>query len=849
MNNNYTNNAQKALENSANESSRMKCSFIETGHIVLGILRIPSCTAYQIINDFVPNITSFKAEVEQAIKNNNPSVVSIGNSNMPFSSDATGVLMLGRLAARDTMSSAMGTIHLLMGITKLKRSSVKDLLAFYGIDYNTVRQYYIKNISQEENKKNTPSINSEINFIFPMANIGGDSSEDREYNTPKKNSKRNSKDNDNEIHYLESFGKNLSLAAQRGDLDPVVGREKEMERVIQILSRRKKNNPVLVGEAGVGKSAIAEGIAIKIANKDVPYTIADKVIYALDLASIVAGTKYRGQFEERLKGLITEIQKNPNIIVFIDEIHTIVGAGSAEGSLDASNILKPALARGEIQCLGATTLEEYRKHFETDKALERRFQKVLIEPESINESIEILHNIKSRYEEFHKIKYTDAAIEACVKLTDRYVSDKFLPDKAIDALDEAGARAHVKGVQIPKELSEIEQQMQQTRLEQKKYEETQQYEQANIFKNKYEALKDAYNTKKEKWEEDLKNNPIIVDEQDIANVISSMTGVAVDKVSKDETKKLLDIEKILKNKIIGQDDAIEKIAKAVKRSRTGLKDPNRPIGSFIFVGPTGVGKTFLAKSLAEYLFDSDKNLIRIDMSEYMEKYSVSRLIGSPPGYVGYDEGGQLTEKVRQHPYSIILFDEIEKAHKDVFNIMLQILDEGHITDSQGKKVDFKNTIIIMTSNVGSRTLQDFGTGVGFATRNMNENINEIRQGVIDKEIQKTFAPEFLNRIDDIIFFSALTEENLLKIIDIELSYLQKRIKEIGYTLNVSLGAKQYLLDLDRKKEFGARPIKRTIQKEIEDPLSDLLLSNHEDKKQIDVKVSNGKDKKLKIELN
>lgn len=857
MNSNFTSHAQEILKNSSDEAQRLKCPFIEPGHVVLAMLRIPSSTATQVLNMYIPNLPSFKSEIEQNLRKDNAIGIPTGSSNTPFSNETANMLMLSRLSAKETTSRFIGSLHLLMGITKLKSTPVKDTLALYGIDYKTLLNYYKQNIS-DNSPKESPTINGgKIEIILPLPATGDVNPEDiissnildvkGSLNDPRKRNKKQ-KDDSESNHYLDSFGKNLSLAAQKGELDPVVGREKEIDRVIQILSRRKKNNPVLVGEAGVGKSAIAEGIALKIAKNDVPYTLANKTLYAIDLAAIVAGTKYRGQFEERLKGLITELQKNPNIIIFIDEIHTIVGAGSAEGSLDASNILKPALARGEIQCLGATTLEEYRKHFENDKALERRFQKVVIEPETVEESIEILNNIKVKYEEFHKVKYTDAAIEACVKLSERYITDKFLPDKAIDALDEAGAKAHVKGIHLPKELSTLDEELKKTRKEQKQAEEAQQFEQANTFKNKYHALQDSYNTIKDKWEKQIKDNPIIVDEEDIAKVISSMTGVAVDKVSKDETKRLLEIEKILKKKIIGQDDAITKISKAVRRSRTGLKDPNRPIGSFIFVGPTGVGKTYLAKTLAEYLFDSDKNLVRIDMSEYMEKYAVSRLIGAPPGYVGYDEAGQLTEKVRQHPYSIVLFDEIEKAHKDVFNIMLQILDEGHITDSQGKRVDFKNTIIIMTSNVGSRTLQDFGTGVGFSTKQKVENQATLEQGVIDKEIQKTFAPEFLNRIDDIVFFSSLTNDNLLKIVDLEISALKKRIEEIGYTLSITNGAKQYILDLDTKREFGARPIRRAIQKEIEDPLAELILDNNTENRHIEIKMTGGKEKTLKIEI-
>ncbi len=853
MTNNFTDNAKEVIMNATNEAERLKSSFIDVGHLVLGMLRIKSCSANQIISKYVDDLSSFKDTVEKIIKTNDTISSAPNSGNIPLSDDYANVMKLATLESLFRKhQSKINTSHILAGILRLiDDNAIKNLLIENDITLDNIRDFQ----SSDTPKQISTSIE-----IF----MQGDDSDMLEKISgmglaalgpiqPPKRNKSSNKDNNQEdsdsTRYLNNFGKDLSKAAEEGKLDAIIGREDIIERVAQILSRRKKNNPILVGEAGVGKSAIAEGLAIHIAQKKVPYTLQNKRIFTLDLASVVAGTKYRGQFEERLRGLITELQKNPNLILFIDEIHTMIGAGNAEGGLDASNIFKPALARGEIQCIGATTNTEYRKYFESDSALERRFQKVLIEPTTVEQTIDILKNIKSYYEEYHKVKYTDAAIEACVRLTDRYINDRFLPDKAIDALDEAGARCHVKNVIIPQEMVDLEQQIDKAQKEKQLFKKNQQYEQCNAIKNQIAALQDSYFLQKKQWEQSLKDNPIIIDEDDIAKVISSMTGITVQKTDKDESKRLLDMDKIIKSKVIGQDEAVSKICKAVRRARTGLKDPNRPIGSFIFVGPTGVGKTYLAKTLADYLFGSKDNIIRIDMSEYMEKFNVSRLIGSAPGYVGYEESGQLTEQVRLHPYSIILFDEIEKAHKDVFNILLQILDEGRLTDSMGRTVDFKNTIIIMTSNVGSRTLKDFGTGVGFSTSVRVDNNKMLEQNVIDKDIQKTFAPEFLNRIDDIVFFNALNDENLLNIVDLELNSLRSRIKEIGYEINISKGAKQFILDMDENREFGARPIKRVIQKTIEDPLSELLLANHDSgKHRINIKISQGKNKELKFEI-
>ena len=628
------------------------------------------------------------------------------------------------------------------------------------------------------------------------------------------------KGDNNDTPVIDKYGKDITRAAADGGLDPVVGREKEIERLAQILSRRKKNNPVLIGEPGVGKSAIIEGLAKRIIDRKVARVLMDKRIVALDMAAIVAGTKYRGQFEERVKAIIDEVSKNPNVIMFIDEIHNIVGAGNAQGSMDAANLLKPALARGEFQCIGATTLDEYRKNIEKDGALERRFQKVIVDPTSPEETLEILHNIKDVYESHHGVCYTEKALEACVKLTDRYISDRFFPDKAIDALDEAGSRVHISKVVVPKEISELEDKIAQAQDNKFKAVQEQNFESAANYRDQQEKLKLELEDAKQKWEEELDNQRETVDESDVAEVVALMTGVPVQRIAQAEGIRLLGMGDELKHMIVGQDEAIDKIVKAIRRNRAGLRDPNRPIGSFMFLGPTGVGKTLLAKRLAEFLFNSQDALIRIDMSEYMEKFNVSRLVGAPPGYVGYEEGGQLTEKVRRHPYSVVLLDEVEKAHPDVFNMLLQVLDEGALTDSLGRKVNFKNTIVIMTSNIGTRELKDFGAGVGFNTSTLTR---ERSDAVIRKALNRSFSPEFLNRIDDIITFGSLNEENIMKIIDIELKSFYDRVEQNGLKLTITDEAKAYVANQGFDAQFGARPLKRAIQSYIEDPLSELLL--------------------------
>ena len=647
---------------------------------------------------------------------------------------------------------------------------------------------------------------------------------------------------------LDSYSRDLTKLAEEGKLDPIVGRLKEIERVSQILSRRKKNNPILIGEPGVGKSAIAEGLAIKIIQRKCSRVLFNKRIVTLDLASMVAGTKYRGQFEERIKALMGELEKNPDVILFIDEIHTMIGAGGASGSLDASNMFKPALARGEIQIIGATTIDEYRKHIEKDGALERRFQKVMVEPASVDETLEILGNIKDKYEDHHNVNYTDEAIKACVDLTSRYMSDRFLPDKAIDALDEAGSRVHISNIVVPKEVTDIEQKLSDIKDKKTEVVKGQRYEEAAKLRDVEKQLQKQLEDARKKWDEDTKENRQTVTEDNVAEVVSMMTGIPLQKVSQNENKKLAMMQEMMQGKVIGQDDAINKVVKAIQRGRVGLKDPNRPIGSFIFLGPTGVGKTELAKQLAKYLFDSEDSLIRVDMSEFMEKFAVSRLIGAPPGYVGHDEGGQLTEKVRRKPYSVILLDEIEKAHPEVFNILLQVLDDGQLTDSMGRKVNFKNTIIIMTSNTGSRKLKDFGTGVGFNTKSREGSKSVEEKSVVEKELKKTFAPEFLNRIDDVITFNSLEREEITKIITLEVDKLKTRVKDLEYELELTQGALDVIVENGFDPQYGARPLKRAIQRYVEDVLTEEIIANNPDKGSKLILDYNKEDDKMIVQI-
>ena len=699
--------------------------------------------------------------------------------------------------------------HVMLAMLRVESGFVSKLFKTMGIDYDVFKEQLLKERARMQSDYKEDS----------------DEDEDMGENDPLYNPYRQQGTSRSDTPVLDNFGIDITRAAEEGTLDPIVGREREIERLAQILSRRKKNNPVLIGEPGVGKSAIAEGLAIRIMQKKVSRVLFDKRVVALDIASIVAGTKYRGQFEERMKAILNELAKNKNIILFIDEIHTIVGAGGSGGSLDAANMLKPALSRGEIQCIGATTLDEYRQNIEKDGALERRFQKVLVEATTLEETIEILNNIKSRYEDHHNVRYTPAAIKACVKLTTRYISDRSLPDKAIDALDEAGSRVHITNINVPPVIEELEKAIEEIKEKKKEAVKQQNFEVAAAFRDKERQMSVSLEQEKERWQKELSENRITVDEEQVAEVVAMMTGVPVKRIAKTEGMKLLQMHDELAGSVIGQNEAIEKIVKAIHRNRAGLKDPNRPIGSFIFLGPTGVGKTQLAKVLAKYLFDTDDALIRIDMSEYMEKFAVSRLVGAPPGYVGYEEGGQLTEKVRRKPYSVILLDEIEKAHPDVFNILLQLLDDGQLTDSLGRRVDFKNTIVIMTSNIGSRQLKDFGRGIGFGREDRSTD-SDYAKGVVQKALKTAFAPEFLNRIDDVIIFNALTKENIHQIIDIELKGLMKRVKDLGYSVKVSDAAKEFLTEKGYDPQYGARPLKRAIQKYLEDELAEVIIKGN-----------------------
>ena len=804
-------NAEEILKNSRGEAVRLNSERIETGHIILAILRQKQCKAYNFLTENC-DCDKLKTLLEERLKGTaGDDVVVRYDDDMLLGDEAAKLIKMSNLETLIFHSGEVGSLDLLSSILHDRQSSVFELFNSLGVDYQLLEKYRRKN-SSAPNFKIQIFAKDEDNDEISRIEFNAQSFET--YENPGKEA---------ETPMLDNFGKNLSSLAEQGLLDPVVGREKEIQRICKILSRRKKNNPILIGEPGVGKSSIAEGLAIRIAEKNIPYSLMDKTIYTLDLALVVAGTKYRGQFEERIKGLIAELEKNENIIVFIDEIHTIAGAGNSEGGLDASNIFKPALARGEIQCIGATTIEEYRKYIEADGALERRFQKVLVEPTSKEDTLEILRNIKGKYEEFHNVVYSEEALKACVEMTERYMPERNLPDKAIDVLDEAGAGKSISSCQISQTYKDIQKSLTEAKKERQAYATEQKFEQALQLKNKIEALQHRLEEEREQMSKHLSDNPQNVSEKDVAAVVSSASGISVEKIEQDEKQKLLDMQSVLSHQIIGQNEAVEKVCQAIKRTRTGLKDPERPSGSFIFIGSTGVGKTLLAKRMAEYLFGSRDSLIRFDMSEFMEKHSVSKLIGAPPGYVGYEQAGQLTEKVRTHPYSIILFDEIEKAHSDVFNLLLQILDEGRLSDASGRKVDFRNTIIIMTSNVGTRRLSEFGVGVGFSTSSIKENTAAMEQNLIERDLKKTFAPEFLNRIDEIVYFNPLGKEELIQIVDLELQNLINRLQQVHYSLEVDDSAKEFIVSQTSVGQYGARPIRRSIQSLIENPLSDLLL--------------------------
>jgi ATP-dependent Clp protease ATP-binding subunit ClpC len=796
---------------SREEALRLGNDFIGVEHLLLGLIREGDGKAIVVLQEFHLDLKMIRKEIEQNLTQN--SAISSKNlANIPLVKQAERVLKLTYLEAKLYKSPMIGTEHLLLSILKNEDSVACAILNKYGVIY--------ENVKDELETMKDEAITPRAEFPGGTDQEGGQGGGEESYSSKRKS------DPKSKTPVLDNFGRDLTNMAEAGRLDPIVGREKEIERVSQILSRRKKNNPILIGEPGVGKSAIAEGLALRIVQRKVSRVLFNKRIVSLDLASLVAGTKYRGQFEERMKAVMQEIEKNKDIILFIDEIHTIIGAGGASGSLDASNMFKPALARGEMQAIGATTLDEFRQHIEKDGALERRFQKVLVEPTTPEETLQILNNIKERYEDHHSVRFSDDAIEACVKLTERYITDRHLPDKAIDALDEVGSRVHLTNINVPKEILDVEEKIEALKLEKNEVIKSQQYEKAAELRDDERKLQEALESAKAKWEEDSKNNRVEVTEAHVAEVVSMMSGVPVTRISESETGRLANMAEEIQDKVIGQDEAVAKVVKAIQRNRAGLKDPNKPIGSFFFLGPTGVGKTQLAKVLAKYLFDSQDSLIRIDMSEYMEKFSISRLVGAPPGYVGYEEGGQLTEKVRRKPYSIILLDEIEKAHPDVFNLLLQALDDGHMTDGLGRKIDFKNTILIMTSNIGSRQLADFGSGVGFGTKAREEQRDENAKSVIQNALRKAFAPEFLNRIDDMILFNSLKREDIHKIIDIELELLYGRINELGYTIAMTEAAKDFIVEKGYDEKFGARPLKRAIQKFIEDPLAEEIVKSN-----------------------
>lgn len=807
---------------SREEALRLGNDFIGVEHLLLGLIREGDGKAIQVLNEFHLDLKLIRKEIEQNLLSS--STVSTQKlTNIPLVKQAERVLKLTYLEAKLYKSPVIGTEHLLLSILKNEDSFACTLLNKYGVIYDNVRD--------ELEAMNDENIHPRAEFPGGLEEDGG--GQEESFSSSRKS------DTKSKTPVLDNFGRDLTNMAEAGKLDPIVGREKEIERVSQILSRRKKNNPILIGEPGVGKSAIAEGLALRIVQRKVSRVLFNKRIISLDLASLVAGTKYRGQFEERMKAVMQEIEKNPDVILFIDEIHTIIGAGGASGSLDASNMFKPALARGELQAIGATTLDEYRQYIEKDGALERRFQKVMVEPTTVDETLQILNNIKERYEDHHMVTYSSEALEACVKLTERYITDRHLPDKAIDALDEVGSRVHLTNINVPKEILDIEQKIEDLKEQKNEVIKSQQYEKAAELRDDERKLQEELEKEKRKWEEESKQNRVLVTEEHVAQVVSMMSGVPVTRISESETGRLANMAEEIKGKVIGQDEAVEKVVKAIQRNRAGLKDPNKPIGSFFFLGPTGVGKTQLAKVLARYLFDSEDALIRIDMSEYMEKFSISRLVGAPPGYVGYEEGGQLTEKVRRKPYSIVLLDEIEKAHPDVFNLLLQVLDDGHMTDGLGRKIDFKNTILIMTSNIGARQLADFGSGVGFGTSAREAQKEEAAKSVVQNALRKAFSPEFLNRIDDMIMFRSLTREDIHKIIDLELVKLYGRINDLGYEIKITDSAKDFIVDKGYDEKFGARPLKRAIQKLIEDPLAEEIVKSNlkeGDKIKIDYKA-------------
>lgn len=818
MSNEFTQQVSDIVVYGKEEANRLQNDHIEPEHLLLGILRDGECKAAEILKSFYLDLKGIKNELETQLREK--SILENYSQDISFSEEASKILTLSKLEARLMNDEKVDTPHILLAIMRDNQNNAYKILEKNDVTYEKI----IDRLKQEE----APFDGLDFNDDEEEEGIGRRGNADKNNDgfgssANRQTTQTEQKQADGDTPYLDNYGIDLTKAAEGGKLDPVVGREKEIERIAQILSRRKKNNPILIGEPGVGKSAIAEGLALRIVEKRVSRALFGKRIISLDMTAVVAGTKYRGQFEERIRAILTEVKKHPDVILFIDEIHTIVGAGSAAGSMDAANMLKPALARGEIQCIGATTLDEYRKNIEKDGALERRFQKVLVEPTSPEETLQILRNIKDKYEEHHNVTYTDEALEACVRLTDRYVTDRYFPDKAIDAMDEAGSRIHLTHISVPQEIEEQERLIEEAQQHKNEAIRLQNFELAASFRDRENQYTEQLERLKNEWKEKLKDNRETVDAPQIEEVVSMISGVPVQRMAQAEGVRLKGMKQALLSKVIGQDKAVETLVRSIQRSRVGLKDPNKPIGTFLFLGPTGVGKTHLAKELAKNMFGTTDAIIRIDMSEYMEKFTVSRLIGAPPGYVGYEEGGQLTEKVRRHPYSIVLLDEIEKAHSDVFNMLLQVMDEGRLTDSLGRTVDFKNTIIIMTSNIGTRQLKEFGKGIGF-TAQTGENEKEHANSVIRKALNKSFAPEFINRLDEIVTFDQLDIASLEKIIDIELAGLYKRIEGCGYHLLLDQEAKRFVAEKGYDVQFGARPLKRSIQNHLEDGLAELIIN-------------------------
>lgn len=826
MNNQFTQRVSDVIQYSKEEARRLNNNYIGPEHLLLGLIREGEGKAIQILQSLYVDLKKVKRILENELQAHSEASETV-TEDITFDNKSSKILKMSMLEARLLKSQLTDTEHMLLAIMRENQNNASKILEENEVTYQKVLDKLVPKVEPQSGLgfgEDDEDEEEGIRHRPASGNNGGSGESFSPSSDPQQVRTQQQQRPNNDTPMLDSFGTDMTRAAAEGKLDPVVGREKEIERLAQILSRRKKNNPILIGEPGVGKSAIVEGLALRIIEKKVSRILFDKRVVALDMTSVVAGTKYRGQFEERIRSILNELKKNPNVILFIDEIHTIVGAGSAAGSMDAANMLKPALARGEIQCIGATTLDEYRQNIEKDGALERRFQKVLVEPTTPAETLQILRNIKDKYEEHHNVIYTDAALEACVKLTDRYITDRNFPDKAIDALDEAGSRVHLTNVTAPKEIEEQESLIEDARSHKTEAVRLQDFELAASFRDREKKLMEELEEMKRRWEESLKENREIVDEPQIADVVSMISGIPVQRMAQAEGIRLRGMRDALLSKVIGQNSAVETLVKAIQRSRVGLKDPNKPIGTFLFLGPTGVGKTHLAKQLAKEMFGSADALVRIDMSEYMEKFTVSRLVGAPPGYVGYEEGGQLTEKVRRKPYSIVLLDEIEKAHSDVFNLLLQVMDEGRLTDSYGRTVDFKNTVIIMTSNIGTRQLKEFGKGIGFAAQVRTDD-KEYSRSVISKALNKSFAPEFINRLDEIITFDQLDIEALTNIIDIELKGLFDRIENIGYKLVIDEDAKRFVAEKGYDVQFGARPLKRSIQNNLEDGMAEIIINN------------------------